>query len=116
MAITPAKAFKPGGSGNPAGKSKGAANHATRLVMGLMHDGADKTVLDRLAPPIRESPISIDLPDTATVQGCADAANTILQGVAVGDLLPGEGVAHAGIVENRAAPLKPLTLNHASLP
>ena len=124
----PAHAWKKGQSGNAAGKPKGATNHATRLVMGLMESGAAevtkviieaakggdlaaaKMVLERLAPPMRERPISIDLPATENVQGCADAADAVLQAVSSGDLLPGEGVALAGIVENRRRSIETLEL------
>ena len=67
-------------------------------------------VLERLAPPMRERPISIDLPATENVQGCADAADAVLQAVSSGDLLPGEGVALAGIVENRRRSIETLEL------
>ena len=129
MAKTPSKAFKPGVSGNPAGKPKGATNHATRLVLGLMHEGAAevtrviiaaaragdlsaaKIVLDRLAPPMRERPINIELPATASAQGCSEAQDAILQAVGAGDLLPGEGVALAGIVENRRRAIETVALD-----
>ena len=124
----PPHAWKKGQSGNAAGKPKGATNHATRLVMGLMESGAAevtkviieaakggdlaaaKMVLERLAPTMRERPISIDLPATENVQGCADAADAVLQAVSSGDLLPGEGVALAGIVENRRRSIETLEL------
>ena len=111
--------WKKGQSGNPAGKPKGARNHTTRAVLALLEDGvlevtktvleaakggdlaACRLVLERIIPPSKERPVSIDLPDTGTAHGCADASNVILQGVAAGDLLPGEGATLAGIVESR---------------
>ena len=124
----PPQAWKKGQSGNAKGKPRGATNHATRLVMGLMESGAAqvaqviieaakvgdmaaaKMVLERLAPPMRERPINVTLPNTSTAQGCADAANVVLQAVGSGDLLPGEGVALAGIVENRRRSIETLEL------
>lgn len=115
----PPKAWKPGQSGNPKGKPAGARNKATLAVLALMESGAReiteavveaakggdlvaaRMILDRLAPPARERPISIDLPDIATVEGVSFAQQAIVQAVAAGDLLPGEGTALAGIVENR---------------
>jgi hypothetical protein len=115
----PAHAWKPGQSGNPKGKPHGTRNKATAMVLNLMEGSAAeitqavleaakggdlsaaKMVLERLAPPMRERPISIDLPDTGTAIGCATAQGAILQAVGVGDLLPGEGATLAGIVENR---------------
>ena len=119
MAKISKTAFKPGVSGNPAGKPKGARNHTTRAVLALLDDGvlavtkavleaakqgdlaACRIVLERIIPPCRERPVDISLPGTGSAQGCSDAQNAILQAVGAGDLLPGEGVALAGIVENR---------------
>jgi hypothetical protein len=115
----PPKAWKPGQSGNPKGKPAGARNKATLAVLALMEQGAReiteavveaakggdlvaaRMILDRLAPPAKERPISIDLPDISSVMGVSAAQQVIVQAVAAGDLLPGEGTALAGIVENR---------------
>jgi len=35
-------AFKPGQSGNPAGKPRGARNHATRAILNLIEGGAEE--------------------------------------------------------------------------
>jgi len=120
--------FKPGQSGNPAGKAKGTRNHATRLVLALMEDGAKevtqviinaarngdltaaKMVLERLAPPLRERPISIDLPDTGDAAGVAAAQACIIAAVGAGDLLPGEGAALSGIVEARRKAIETIDL------
>lgn len=124
----PAHAWKKGQSGNPKGKPYGTRNKATQMVLGLMEGAAEeitkavldaarggdlsaaKMVLERLAPPMRERPINIDLPDTGTAQGCADASNAVLQAVGVGDLLPGEGATLAGIIENRRRSIETLEL------
>ncbi len=124
----PPHAWKPGQSGNPSGKPHGTRNKATAMVLNLMEGSAEaitkavleaaragdltaaKMVLERLAPPMRERPISIELPATGSAQGCSDAANAVLQAVSNGDLLPGEGVALAGIVENRRRALETLEL------
>lgn len=115
----PPKAWKPGQSGNPKGKPVGARNKATIAVLALMEHGAKeitetviaaaksgdltaaRMILDRLAPPVRERPVSLDLPDTATAEGINAAQQAILQAVAAGDLLPGEAAALTGIVEAR---------------
>ena len=129
MTRTPSNGFRPGVSGNPKGKPKGARNHATRLVLGLMESGAEeitrvildaarggdltaaKLVIERMAPPMRERPINIELPATASAQGCSEAQDAILQAVGAGDLLPGEGVALAGIVENRRRAIETVALD-----
>lgn len=116
---TPATAFKPGQSGNPAGKPKGTRNHATRSILKLMEGGAEEItiavldaakggdmgaarfILERIAPPLRERPISIDLPAIDTADGIAAAQEAILQAVAAGDLMPGEANTLSNIVESR---------------
>ena len=120
--------WKPGQSGNPAGKPPGTRNRATQMVLALMEGGAEeitlaiidaarkgdiaaaRLVIERLAPPARERPISLDLPDTSTVAGVSEAQQTILQAVGSGDLLPGEETALAGILEARRKALETVDL------
>jgi hypothetical protein len=124
----PPCAWKPGQSGNPAGKKPGSRNKATQMVMALMEGGAEditravidaakggdltaaRLVIERLAPVLRERPVSLVLPDTATVAGVSEAQQTILQAVGEGELLPGEGTALAGIVEARRRALETVEL------
>jgi hypothetical protein len=98
------------------------------MVMKLMEDGAKdiagavvkaakdgdmvaaRIVIERLAPPLRERPVSIDLPSTETVEGVSNAQQAIIEAVACGDLLPGEGTTLTGIVENRRRALETLEL------
>ena len=116
---TAPQAWKPGQSGNPAGKPPGCRNKATQMVMALMEGGAEEVtrtvidaakagdltaarlVIERLAPPLRERPLSLPLPDTGTVAGVSAAQQAILQAVGEGEILPGEGTALAGIVGTR---------------
>jgi hypothetical protein len=120
--------FQPGQSGNPAGKPAGTRNKATRLILSLMEDnakeitqavidaakggdlGAAKIVIERIAPPLRERPVSLDLPDTSTAKGCASAQNAILQAIAAGDLLPGEAQTISGIVESHRRAIETIEL------
>lgn len=115
----PPHAWGPGVSGNPRGRPKGSRNHTTRIVQALLdHEGeiitrtaiemakggdlaAIKLILDRLTPPLKERPISIDLPDTSSAAGIAAAQAAIVQAVANGELTPGEGQTLAGLVEAR---------------
>ena len=117
-----------GQSGNPTGKPIGAKNRATRMVQAIMEGGAKeiteavvrlakegdlsaaRLVLERLVPPAKECPIFLALPDTSTADGIAEAQNAILQAVAAGDLLPGEGATMAGIVEARRKAVETLEL------
>ena len=120
----PPHAWKKGQSGNPSGKPQGMRNKATMMVINLMEQGAEeitkavidaakggdlmaaRLVIERLAPPLRERPITLNLPSTATAEGISAAQQAILQAVGVGDLLPGEGATLAGIVEIRRKALE----------
>ena len=124
----PPHAWKKGQSGNPTGKKLGSRNKATQMVLAMMEGGAAeitqtvidaakagdlaaaRLVIERLAPPMRERPITLDLPATASAEGINAAQDAILQAVGVGDLLPNEGVTLSGIVENRRKALETLEL------
>ncbi|MGB4912117.1 MAG: DUF5681 domain-containing protein [Candidatus Dechloromonas phosphoritropha] len=120
----PPHAWKKGQSGNPTGKKPGSRNRATLMVLAMMEGGAEeitqavidaakagdlaaaRLVIERLAPPMRERPITLDLPDTGSAEGISAAQQAILQAVGMGDLLPGEGATLAGIVETRRKALE----------
>lgn len=124
----PAAAWKPGQSGNPAGRPRGTRNQATMMALAVLEGeveqiarrvteaalGGDMTacrvVLERLVPPMKERPVALELPDTSTAGGIAAAQNAILQAVAAGDLLPGEGTILTGIVEGHRRALETLEL------
>lgn len=124
----PPHAWKPGQSGNPQGKNRGARNKATQMVLALMEGGAAeitntivaaakkgdlaaaRLVIERLAPPLRERPLSLPLPDTRTVAGVSEAQQAILEAVGGGEILPGEGTALAGILEVRRKALETVEL------
>lgn len=121
----PATAYKPGQSGNPAGKPPGTRSKATQAVLALMEGAGDdivravikaaqggdltaaKMVIDRLAPPAKERPVSLpDFPDTSTIQGVNQAQQVILEAVANGDLMPGEAATLSSITEARRKSLE----------
>ncbi len=66
--------------------------------------GGDTTAmrlcLERLAPPRREAPLSIDLPTFETLADLPRVTGAITQAVAGGELTPGEGQALASLVES----------------
>lgn len=120
--------WKKGESGNPTGKPAGVRNKATVMVQSIMERGAKeiteavvglakegdlsaaRLVLERLLPPAKERPISLALPITDTAGGIAEAQQAILQAVAAGDLLLGEGTALSSIVEARRKAVETLQL------
>lgn len=109
--------FKPGQSGNPAGKPAGARNHATRAVLELLDGEADKLTrkavelaldgdttalrlcLERLAPPAKDRPISVSLPSLAGAEDASKAMASVVAAMADGTITPGEAAAVAGVVE-----------------
>ena len=125
----PPAAWKPGESGNPRGKPKGAINKTTRLALELFEGGikniaevvikqaqdgdltAARLVLDKLVPNARERAVELPgLPSTENPAGVAEAQAAILQAVASGDLTPGEAATLSGIVENRRKAIETLEL------
>jgi hypothetical protein len=114
--------FQPGQSGNPAGKPRGARNHATRAAQALIDGKAKEVVekalelalagdgpvlramLDRLCPPRKDAPVKVELPLMQSAADIPQAMGAILASVAAGELSPSEGTAVAGLVElNRRA-------------
>jgi hypothetical protein len=116
---SPPTAWKPGQSGNPAGKPPGTRNKATQMVMALMEGHAEqitqtiidaanrgdlaaaRMVLERLAPPVRERPLALDLPDTSTAEGISAAQRAVLEAVGAGEILPAEATALSSVVDAR---------------
>lgn len=115
----PATVWKAGVSGNPAGKKPGTRNKKTLLAMALLNEdleaitkvvidaakkgdmAAARFIIERMVPPLRERPVELTLPRIETATGAAAAQQAILDAVAAGDLLPGEGATLSGIVEQR---------------
>ncbi|WP_153146433.1 DUF5681 domain-containing protein [Dechloromonas sp. H13] len=125
MRRLPSTAFKPGQSGNPAGRPKGCRNKATQTVIALMEGAGEqivqsviraaqagdlaaaKMVIDRLAPPLRERPVNLpDFPDTNCIAGINRVSQIILESVASGELTPGEAATLSAIVEARRKALE----------
>jgi hypothetical protein len=120
--------WKKGTSGNPRGRPKGSRNKATLLALAAMEGelsavvrvvidaakggdmAAARLVVDKLIPATRELPLSIDLPPVATAEDCATAQAKVLAAVASGHLLPAEGVALAGLIEQQRRSLETIQL------
>ncbi|WP_153109945.1 DUF5681 domain-containing protein [Propionivibrio limicola] len=124
----PPQAWKPGQSGNPKGKPAGTRNKATTMLLTLMENGAKeiteavieaakagdlsaaRLVLDRLCPPARERPISLELPETSTIAGISAAQQAIFKAVADGQLLLGEATTLSGLIEAQRKALETIEL------
>ena len=116
--------FKPGQSGNPAGRPKGA-RHRTTLAIEALLDGegeaitrkaieaakagdmvAIRLVLDRICPPRKSRPIHIELPPIHDAGGVAKAQQEIFRAACAGDLLLDEAHALSGLLEARRQALE----------
>jgi len=109
--------FKPGQSGCPGGRPKGALNKATlasqalldgeaealtRKVVELAKEGnlaALRLCLERLLPPRKDRPITFALPKVEGATDLPKALGAILEAVAQGEITPGEGQALAALLE-----------------
>jgi hypothetical protein len=112
-----APGFKPGQSGNPRGRPKGARNKLTILAEKLLADeaeevarsvldaakGGDMTaarlVLERIVPVRKGRPITLEMPPIQTAQDAAKAFSSVIAAVAAGELTPDEGQTIAGLFE-----------------
>lgn len=109
--------WRPGQSGNPAGKPKGAgrfaalresiAKHVPAIIERLAHqakegDGvAARLLLERVYPAMKavEQAQSIELPSEGTL---TEKGNAVLSAVAAGDLAPSQGAALIGAIGSLA--------------
>jgi len=121
----PLTAFKPGQSGNPKGRPKGALNRTTRAILSLMEGEAEditrtaieaakggdmaavRLVLDRLVPIAKERHVALSgFPDTSTAAGISAASAAVVEAVTAGALTPGEGVTLSNLLEGRRKALE----------
>lgn len=109
--------FKPGQSGNPKGRPKGARHRATLAALELLDGEAraltrkavelalegDTTALrlclERIAPPRKDVPLKVGLPEVHSAADAAAATSAIISAVASGKLTPAEGTAMIGLIE-----------------
>ena len=109
--------FKPGQSGNPAGRPTGA-RHRTSLAIEALLDGeaekltrkavemaldgdttAMRLCLERLCPPRKSRPIMVDLPAINDATSISAALGSVLSHVATGQITPEEGALLGGLLE-----------------
>jgi len=109
--------FRPGQSGNPAGKPPGTKHHATRLAEHLMEGAAEavvhavlaaardgdmvaaRLVLDRIAPVRKGRAVALALPPVETAADILAALGVTVAAMADGDITPDEAATVAGILE-----------------
>lgn len=100
--------FKPGQSGNPAGRPAGSRHRVTLAMEALLEGeaegltrkavemalGGDTTALrlclERLAPARKDSPVRVDLPAVNNADDLAGASSALLAAVASGEVTPDE--------------------------
>jgi hypothetical protein len=110
--------FRPGQSGNPAGKPRGARNKASVLAERMMAEDAEgvvnavlasakggdmvaaRIVLDRLYPVRRDNPVNFSLPPIESAADASRAMGSIFSAVSTGELSPLEAQTIAGVLES----------------
>ena len=108
--------FRPGASGNPRGRPKGARNRATVTAEALLDGEAEaisrkliekalegdttalQLCLDRILPPRRERPVAFDLPKIESAAEALSASSAVLASCAAGALSPLEAAEIMGLV------------------
>jgi Family of unknown function (DUF5681) len=109
--------FKPGQSGNPRGKPRGARHHATRIVEQLLDTDATllaekardmalagdtvalRLCLERLCPPRRSRPVNLDLPAIETLGDASAAVSQVVASMAAGELTPDEAASVIALID-----------------
>jgi hypothetical protein len=109
--------FKPGQSGNPQGRPSGSRHKTTLAAQALLDGEAEaltrvcvekalegegfalKLVLERILPPRRDRPITVDLPAIKNAEDIVRATGKIIEAVGMGTLTPGEGELVSKILE-----------------
>jgi Family of unknown function (DUF5681) len=98
------RCFKPGQSGNPAGRPRGSRNRRTVAAEKLFDENAERLTqlaielankgdtaalrlcTDRICPRAKHSPVAFQLPPIATATAAIKTMSSIVQGVSDGDL------------------------------
>jgi hypothetical protein len=114
---SPATRFQPGQSGNPAGRPRGARNKAAFVVHGVVEEHveaitraqcrkalegserAQRFLIRYAAAPARQGTVTLDLPETVTLEGLLAAHESLTRAFAAGELTPEEARAGVELLE-----------------
>jgi hypothetical protein len=109
--------FKPGQSGNPAGRragsrskvlvaldalGEGEAESIVKVMIEKAKGGdsvAGRTILERVWPPRKGARVTFDLPEVATADDLPGAIAAVNRQVAEGEISPDEGALIVGLLE-----------------
>ena len=113
-----AKRFKPGQSGNPAGRRPGSRNRATLAAEALLEGEAEeltrkaielakggdttalKMCLDRIAPARKDAPVTLDLPALTGPEAALAGVARAIEAAAAGEVTPSEAGALVALLES----------------
>ena len=109
--------FRKGQSGNPSGRQRGSRNKATLAVEALLDGEAEaltrkavelalagdttalRLCLDRLAPPRKGRPITLEVGDVKSLNDLSAVQGEVVAALARGELTPEEAADVASVVE-----------------
>jgi hypothetical protein len=109
--------FSKGQSGNPSGRQRGSRNKATLAVEALLDGEAEaltrkavelalagdttalRLCLDRLAPPRKGRPITLEVGDVTSLNDLSTVQGEVVAALARGELTPEEAADVASVVE-----------------
>jgi hypothetical protein len=110
--------FRPGQSGNPAGRRRGSRHKATLAMEALFEGEADaigrkaiekakegdptalRLCLERILPARKDRPVTFAMPNLETAADAVRATSAIAQAVAEGELTPSEAGELSRLIES----------------
>jgi hypothetical protein len=126
--------FKPGQSGNPDGRPKGARNRSTIAAEALLDGEAEaltrkaielalageptalRLCMERLLPARRDRPVSLELPSIQSAGDVCEAINAVLVAVGDGEVTPAEAAAVAKLIDTAGVALRAKAFGSSATP